>query len=445
MARPPLELPPHARKLLEQVEELENRAQDARQNLKRDLADIRAAALAERAAVEKEVAKQRAAADKEITASRTEGEKEVAAWRRAAQREIDQIRQNAEASAKDVSRRLTADRERLSQDQAALTTLLRSRSDGNELIADLWADYEQARAKLDAASLERKPHPARSAAKEVRAKGEQLARTRRELKRAQWVLALYEFHFPWLTDLRELEEEISYVQGVTDLDQTDLAHNETARDRAQGFLSLEEYRALPEVDRNQLALERYLRSRKTRWQLGRDYERFIGYTREMEGARVTYQGIFAGLEDLGRDLLAVTDGVIEVIQCKRWAKHKIIHEKHVFQLFGTVVAARIEYPDYTVTGTFTTTTVLSDRARKFAKELGIRLQERLPLSDYPRIKCNVSRSGERIYHLPFDQQYDTTVIDRGRGELWASTTAEAETLGFRRAWRWHGNIAAQPA
>ena len=52
---------------------------------------------------------------------------------------------------------------------------------------------------------------------------------------------------------------------------------------------------------------------------------------------------------------------------------------------------------------------------------------------------NIARRGEeRIYHLPFDQQYDSTVIEPDRGELYAATTAEAEELGFRRAWRWRG-------
>ena len=167
-----------------------------------------------------------------------------------------------------------------------------------------------------------------------------------------------------------------------------------------------------------------------------DYERYIGYLREQAGFRVTYHGIFQGLEDLGRDLLAERDNEIEVIQCKRWALTKTIHEKHIFQLLGTVLAARLEHPDKTVRGTFTTTTTLSDRAREFARLLDIRVEENEPLADYPRIKCNLSRTGERIYHLPFDQQYDTTVITPDTGELGASTVAEAEAAGFRRAWRW---------
>jgi hypothetical protein len=131
--------------------------------------------------------------------------------------------------------------------------------------------------------------------------------------------------------------------------------------------------------------------------------------------------------------------------CKRWAQRKTIHEKHVFQLFGTVVACRIENVGKEVTGTFTTTTTLSERAHQFAEQPDIRVEEAVALDDYPRIKCNVARSGERIYHLPLDQQYDATIVEPERGECWASTCAEAEELGFRRAWRWRDKPGAQTA
>jgi hypothetical protein len=103
-----------------------------------------------------------------------------------------------------------------------------------------------------------------------------------------------------------------------------------------------------------------------------------------------------------------------------------------------VVAMRIEHPNKAISGTFTTTTTLSERAHQFADQLGIRVEERRPLADYPRIKCNISRDGERIYHLPFDQQYDTTIVEPDKGERWVVSAAEAEVLGFRRAWRWKG-------
>jgi hypothetical protein len=68
-----------------------------------------------------------------------------------------------------------------------------------------------------------------------------------------------------------------------------------------------------------------------------------------------------------------------------------------------------------VNGTFVTTTKLSDRARQFAEQLEVDVQEGFPLADYPRIKCNIGKDGARIYHLPFDQQYDTTVVDQPEG------------------------------
>jgi hypothetical protein len=256
------------------------------------------------------------------------------------------------------------------------------------------------------------------------------------------VLALYEFHFPWLTELRDFEEETSYVEGEPDLDDTAEDGGGAKPDPAQRWLSKAEYAALAEAERNQRALDRYLASRKTPWQVGRDYERYIGYLREQAGARVAYQGIFAGLDDLGRDLICETADGVEVVQCKRWAKRKTIHEKHVFQLFGTVVAMRIEHPGEAITGTFTTTTMLSERAHQFAAQLGIRVEEDVLLAEYPHIKCNVGRDGRRIYHLPFDQQYDTTLIEPEKGEHWVATVAEAEELGFRRAWRWKGTAAA---
>jgi len=56
-------------------------------------------------------------------------------------------------------------------------------------------------------------------------------------------------------------------------------------------------------------------------------------------------------------------------------------------------------------------------------------------NDYPMIKCNVN-GNDKIYHLPFDQQYDRVRIGSVPGECYVKTAAEAEKLGFRRAKRW---------
>jgi hypothetical protein len=199
------------------------------------------------------------------------------------------------------------------------------------------------------------------------------------------------------------------------------------------------------MERNQRALERYWKAKKTKWQVGRDYERYVGYLYEQDGYDVAYYGIEKGLEDLGRDVIAAKDRRIDVVQCKRWSAERTIHEKHIFQLFGTVTAFRIDNPGATVAGRFVTTTKLSDRARAFAERLEIRVDEQFAFDEsYPCIKCNVSMAdGEKIYHLPFDQMYDATVVHAERGEFYARTVKEAEDAGFRRAYRWHGEPATR--
>ena len=51
------------------------------------------------------------------------------------------------------------------------------------------------------------------------------------------------------------------------------------------------------------------------------------------------------------------------------------------------------------------------------------------------IKGNVSRSGERIYHVPGGAHYDATRISGAKGERWFCSEAEARAAGWRRARR----------
>lgn len=166
----------------------------------------------------------------------------------------------------------------------------------------------------------------------------------------------------------------------------------------------------------------------------------VGYLYEQKDYSVEYVGIFKGYEDLGRDLICSNDNETIIIQCKCWSQFKTIYEKHIFQFFGTVFEYRDKNPDQNVKALFYTSTRLSELANRFAKELKIELKEEFPLDqDYPCIKCNVARATqERIYHLPFDQQYDKVKIEPQRGEFYCSTIKEAEKNGFRRAYRYSG-------
>jgi endonuclease YncB( thermonuclease family) len=51
------------------------------------------------------------------------------------------------------------------------------------------------------------------------------------------------------------------------------------------------------------------------------------------------------------------------------------------------------------------------------------------------IKGNVNRRGERIYHLPGQLNYSHTSMNKGLGERWFCTEAEAEAAGWRKAIR----------
>lgn len=215
-------------------------------------------------------------------------------------------------------------------------------------------------------------------------------------------------------------------------------------DATKDYLSDDEYNNLSTTERNQLALDRYKASHnKTKWQIGRDYELYIGYRYYLKGYSIDYFGSYMGLEDLGRDIIATKDNLTLIIQCKYWSSKKLIHEKHITQLYGTVASYCIEnnLKRKDVKGLFITNIELSDTAKKMAKFLKIDYKENVPKGDYPCIKCNIGHNEfgtTKIYHLPFDQKYDVTQI-KNNGEFFAMTVAEAEQAGFRRAFKWFGS------
>ena len=107
--------------------------------------------------------------------------------------------------------------------------------------------------------------------------------------------------------------------------------------------------------------------------------------------------------------------------------------RYIMQLYGTTIAYKEENRKlFLPHGIFITNIDLSDTAKKFAKFLNISVIKQ-PLGEYPLIKCNVNQ-GNKIYHLPFDQQYDRTQICKP-GEFFAYTVKEAVNAGFRRAYR----------
>jgi DUF2075 family protein len=326
------------------------------------------------------------------------------------------------------------------QEQEALHTLAGEKSQGFPWLAEAYADYFYLDELRTATHLETKRHPAMKSAEHVRESAAR-RRTAEKLWRVlKYQLQYYESLFPWLVDFKGEDLDDLICQLVEKTRRGGAEEEQDQEDPARHWLTDAEYRNLPIAEKYQLALDRYWQKKKYKWEVGRDYERYVGYLYESKGWSVRYQGIVEGFADLGRDLIATAGRQIEIVQCKRWSRDKLIHEKHIFQLYGTTLAYHIDNPGNRVKGVFWTSTLLSDRAKQFAEKLGIRTVEGHSIQSYPCIKCNVSRrDGTKIYHLPFDQQYDRTLIEEERLECYVATVGEAESLGFRRAYRWRGS------
>ena len=216
----------------------------------------------------------------------------------------------------------------------------------------------------------------------------------------------------------------------------------------------EEWQRMSTSQRNQLALDRWKKGSKSNWTIGMLYEMYAAYCLRVNQKASWSQfeiipfGINEGRADLGRDLIVKynptlfddnkftmgnPEPITWVMQCKRWKKERVIRENVICQLYGTTIEYKLKNnPKEKVVPMLVTTTDLSDMAKRFAEALGVVVKV-LPYEDFPMIKCNIN-NGQKIYHLPFDQQYWRTNIDRP-GEFYAMTVEEAEKAGFRRAFK----------
>ena len=328
---------------------------------------------------------------------------------------------------------LSSRQKKLDEQEDFIHKLLNSNPATAPFFAKQFADYLHLQDLKEVNYLQTKPHPAFTAAEKVKEIAAQKRTLQQQCKLQEYQLTLYETIFPWLSDFKEISSE-----DLQQFAESEIVP-ESEYSSLKKWLSPQEYRSLSSADRLQLALERYSKRQKSNWQIGIEYERYVGYCYEKKGYRVRYNGATEGLEDMGRDLIISKDNKMYVIQCKRWSVEKTIHEKHIFQLYGTTILQKMEHPDCTVGSLFITTTSLSELAKSCADYLDITVVENFPLKEYPLIKCNVSKDGDQIYHLPFDQQYDRVIINPSDGDFYASTIAEAESKGFRHAWRWSGS------
>lgn len=254
-----------------------------------------------------------------------------------------------------------------------------------------------------------------------------------------------EYKYEYLLSLfPELQE---YIDGNAVQVETEVVGSDEYEDRREKYLTKEEWMTLSNTEKSQRALDNYTKRRRlTNAQVGRDYEEYVAYLfrKTLNRCDVTMFGEQRGLADLGRDLIVRDKTKVYIVQCKRWSSDKTIREKHIMQLFGTTIEYcwemkkkdihPLDVIGKSVIPVFVTTTELSPTANRFAERLGV-IVHKVPMGEYPQIKCNIGKGGEKIFHLPFDQQYNNTLIEHQKGEFMAWTVEEAEKNGFRRALR----------
>lgn len=322
----------------------------------------------------------------------------------------------------------------LESQKADLNKLVAERQKGFPWLCKGISDLLSLQDNLIAYQLKLKSRPAHKAAQVVSELKMVIRDLRNKNKSLEYIINYYESVAPFLIELREEDvlDEINFdFEPYTE---------EETEDEVTGYLAINEYRNLGTVERNQLALERYWNRKHSKLEIGLMYERYIGYLYESDGYDVEYFGIEQGKNDLGRDLICYKGNEIILVQCKNWSKFKTIYENSIFQFFGTIFQMKQSNKNKSVTGHFYATTSVSNLARAFANELGIKLYENFQFNKkYPCVKCIDSpRRKTKIYHLPFDQQYDHIKMNIDDKHRYCETVQKAEELGFRRAFKYRG-------
>lgn len=258
-----------------------------------------------------------------------------------------------------------------------------------------------------------------------------------ELARLRNALSFLTQHLPGATELAEIAENGSVI------------FDSQRQEDADKVLTGKEDKSY-DPNAFQKALDEFKRRNFSNLEIGRLYERYIGYLHEIDGWKVAYTGVLGGYEDLGRDLVCIKENQHKIIQAKCWSQRKEIRENHVYQLYATHTHYRLQLREamylehgrsngreimkgLQITAHLYSTTGLSEIAEKVLKHCQIEYKNEALNKTYPMIKCNINQNTkDKRYHLPFDPQYDSIIIGNVAGECYVNTIAEAEAKGFKR-------------
>ena len=155
-------------------------------------------------------------------------------------------------------------------------------------LAQRFADYKEIYDNQREQYLRTKQRPAVKSADEVRAIAKEKKELQKENKILKYQLDFIYNMFPFIEntiqdDVESVKEAIEFINSNTDV--------KDDYEVVSSYLSPEEYQKLSNQEKYQLALDRYLnRKKKSLWEIGISYERYIGYKYEMQGYRVKYNG-----------------------------------------------------------------------------------------------------------------------------------------------------------
>lgn len=213
--------------------------------------------------------------------------------------------------------------------------------------------------------------------------------------------------------------------------------------------SKDEWAKLPPIKKLDIILERYIDKKKSKLEIGLEFERYCGYLYEKNGYKVKYNGILNGLSDGGIDLIAENEIKKIYIQCKYWGNNKVIRENSISQLFGSSLSRAISEGETTesffkkvkeekIRMVVLTKTELSGEAKEFCKKLNILFKENMKMkNNYPRVKLVEGK--EKIFYIPTDQKYDTICCSSPYKNYSRTLTCEkAAEEGYRHSYRWSG-------
>ncbi len=164
------------------------------------------------------------------------------------------------------------------------------------------------------------------------------------------------------------------------------------------------------------------------------YERYIGFLNESRGHEVIYSRLLEKDNESGFDLLVRTKGEVLVIRAKYSRDNKVIQGDEIFQLQGAMTHYRLTHKseNYVVRPVFYTSAKFSQSAQDIAKKLGVELTNLELNTNYPMVKCCAFQSGQKLYFLPTDSEYDEIAMSLHDESCFVQTVEDAKKKGFNR-------------